>query len=181
MKNFYGILLCILMLSFWTKKSEVKMSIQSEEIEENDSFVMRNLQEGEFEEESPSSPSSPGSPGSSGSTKAPGPGEEEQPQNYHKSSGALSVGGVVGIAIAGSVVAVGALGLALAAKVGAIGAAGAAATAVGSGAGAAGVTGTTSSSIASTAGIQGELMPEFQIRPTHFNNDTLGAVAITNI
>ena len=175
MKNFYGILLCILMLSFWTKKSEVKMSIQSEEIEENDSFAMRNLQEGELEEESSSSP---GSSSGSSSTTAPGPGVEEEVHNYRKSSGALSVGGVVGIAIAGSVVAVAALGLALLAKVGAIGAAGAAATAVGSGAGAAGAT---SSSIASTAGIQGELMPEFQIRPTHFNSDTLGAVAITNI
>lgn len=99
MKNYYVLLFCFLVLSYWTKKSEIKMTIESEEIAENNGFALRNLEE---EEDEPS--------------PTPDPTPVEPPRNYHKSSGGLSKGGVAGIAVAGAVVAVGALALAFLAK-----------------------------------------------------------------
>ena len=164
MKNFYGILLCILMLSFWTKKSEVKMSIESEEIEESNLFTLRNLQGADGEEEP--------------IVTTPSPPIEEGVRNYAKSSGGLSTGGIVGVAIAGSVVTIAALALAVLAKTTSmVGAS--AATAAGAAA-AGGATGVASGA-ASAAGLQGEVLPEFQVRPIHYNSDTLGAVAITKV
>ena len=101
--------------------------------------------------------------------------EEEEginPTSYHKSSGGLSTGGSVGIAVAGVVVAVAALGIAIALKGAAIGAVGVGAAGAMGGAGAAG--GAAGAPVFSDAAQIASVTP-------HFNVDHSGATIVSRV
>ena len=87
MKNYNLVLIsfCLLFLTIPSKNYIEKLNLQNEE-ENKENLYLRNLDAQE---------------------------EPVKPKNYHKSSGGISTGGVVGIAIAGIVVVVAAITIAL--------------------------------------------------------------------